>query len=183
MKPSVGGLFAKDKNILPPLTTETESARLKNTNSYRPMDKMAITRDWVHDKYQAESPEHSWSIIAKPDYYNGSVARPAGSTDSYKPSIRGNDHRGDSRDFNSYIPSSRGVEEGGDGRYGVNKPTVYSSLHEYIVKKAFAAGISSASYYNTYYQCGQNAKEDKPFASAYWLLWRQECMIWKTFCM
>ncbi len=185
MKKSDGGLSRKNKNVPPPSTKETMPVRLQDLDSYRLMDKIAMTSDWIHDKYQAELPGRNVNIEnRKPDYYNGSAARPFGPTDSYKPSARSNDyHKGDSRDFHSYRPSFRGAEERDAGRYGVNKPTVYASLHDYIVKKAFAAGISSASYHDAYYLFGEKAKEEKPYASAYWLLWRQECMIWKEFCM
>jgi hypothetical protein len=156
------------------------------------MDKMAMSREWVHDKFQDESPERRETDVEnrrKPDYYGG-PAFPA-PTVSYKPSTRGYEDRGPSTGSNNNHrserhptrPFSRDAEEHDGGRYSVNKPTVYTPLHDYILKRAFAAGISPESYHYAYYKYGKMVKEERPSASAYWLLWRQECMIWKRFCM
>jgi hypothetical protein len=173
-------------------TKDTKPPGVKGTDSYWPMDKMAMMREWVHDKYQVESPERRKASVEnrnrKPDYYSGPAF--PGRIDSYKPSMESNnghepprsnnDHRGERH---SSRPFSRGAEEHNDARYSVNKPTVYTTLHDYILNRAFAMGISPDSYHYAYYKYGKMAKEEKPWASAYWLLWRQECMIWKKFCM
>jgi hypothetical protein len=153
----------------------------KDTDSYRPTDRTAMNMDWVHDKYRPESPKRKETIESRLPDYNCGPKRPMDQVDSYKPAL-GSD--GDSRDIDSYRPLSRNRQERHDhGRYGVDKPTLYHTLLDHIVEKAFTEGVSSDSFFGAYYRCGKKAKDDKPTASAYWLLWRQECMIWKHLCM
>jgi hypothetical protein len=158
----------------------------KDPDSYRPKDKRAMTMDWVHDKYRADSPDQKGELVGsrRGDHYDGPGKRRVRLTDSYKPGISDfSNHRDDSQD--SYRPLSRDSHEHhDDGRHGVHKPNVYyQSILGDIVDKAFAAGIIAESFCGAYYWCGGKVKKDKPAASAYWLLWRQECMIWKQFCM
>jgi len=149
----------------------------KDTDRYGSMYKRDMNNEWVHDMYRADSLNRKENTPAtRADYYNGPGKRRIGELDSYKPTL------GDS-DINSYRPLSRGNKERyDDGRYAVDKPTVYKSHVDYLVEKSFAAGISSDEYYSTYYRYGRRVTEEKPTASAYWLLWRHECMIWKKFC-
>lgn len=152
----------------------------KETDRYGSTYKRAMNKEWVHDMYGAHSPKRKENIGSRvPDYYDGPAKRRV-KTDSYKPNPGTNGkHRYNSHD--SYRPLSR------DGKelcgYGTNKPTVYKSHIDYMVEKALAAGVSSDSYYKAYFRYGQKATEEKPAASAYWLLWRQEWMIWHKFCM
>lgn len=106
-----------------------------------------------------------------PEYYGRSATKVA-RTDSYKPALGGS----------GYKPSPRDRQEHCEERYGTNIPTTYHTLHDQIIDKVLAAGISADSYYDAYYKYGQKAIDDRPEASAYWLLWRQEYMIWKKFC-
>jgi hypothetical protein len=149
----------------------------KDTDRYRPMGKMAMSMDWIHDKYGAESPERK-DENRLPDHYDG-PARPLGQIDSYKPALRSD---GDIRDIDSYRPQSRNQQERYDDDRSRVDRRLYHTLLDHIVEKAFAAGVSSDTFFAAYYRYGKKAKDEKPTASAYWLLWRQECMIWKHFC-
>ncbi len=154
----------------------------RDTDSYRPMDKMAMNMDWLHDKYQGDSPDRKENIDSrKADYYNGSAKRPVGPIDSYRPAL-GSDS--ESRDIRSCrLVSKDRNEDYGVGRYADDKPTSYHTLLGYIVEKALAAGVSPDAFCSAYYRNGQKAKDEHPTASAYWLMWRHECLIWKQLCM
>ncbi|KAE9368471.1 hypothetical protein N431DRAFT_59019 [Stipitochalara longipes BDJ] len=164
-------------------TSDSGSTKMsRNYGLHRPK-RRDTSDDWVHDKYRADSPHRKENNAPSngsrlPDHYDGHGMRR--STDSYKPSLDSSYYRDDTRDVGSYRPGSRdrqGYYD--DGRYGVYKPTTYYTLLETLVKKAYAVGVSPKTFFNTYYRCGQEAKEDKPTGSAFWLLWRQECLIWK----
>jgi hypothetical protein len=136
---------------------------------------MAMNMDWIHDKYRASSFDHNKENVErsrKPEYYDRPTSNVAG-TYSYKPSLGGSGDKA----------SSRGKQQHRGDRSSVDKPTAYYTLHDRIIDKVLAAGKSPDSYCNAYYKYGHKVKDDKPEASAYWLLWRQECMIWKMFCM
>ena len=160
----------------------SEMGKNKHSGSYRPMDKMAMKMDWVHDKYQGDSPDRKENIDSRQaDYYNGSAKRPVGPIDSYRPAL-GSDS--ESRDMHSCrLASKDRKEDHGVSRYAVDKPTSYHTLLGYIVEKALAAGVSPDAFCSAYYRNGQKAKDDRPTASACWLMWKHECLIWKQFCM
>jgi hypothetical protein len=159
---------------------------VKNTASHRPEDKKTTTMDWIYDKHRAESPARTRDIVdtRRGDYYDGPGKKRVFLTDSYKP---GNGNIGNHRKerWDSYRPLPKdSPEPSRNGRYGIHKATAcYRSVLGDIVDKAFAAGIAAESFCGAYYQCGRKVKREKPMASAYWLLWKQECMIWKHFCM
>jgi len=206
-------------------------------NHGRSRETKDTSEDWVHDKFRADSPgrnEHASSNGSRrANYYDGHAMRR--STDSYKPALESNasskdDTRGTAPRMSSY--RKQGYLD--NGRYSVDKPTVYHTLLETLVKKAYASGVSSSEFFDLYYWSGREAREDKPEGSAYvwttgflnflslslkysflilctpdtphgssfylfysqetlkldyadspgvqWLLWRQECLIWKQLC-
>lgn len=174
----------------PPVPEEPFTGTLNSSNSgstkmprndglNRSRERRVTSNDWVHDKYRADSPDRKRNNSPSsgsrlPDHYAGHrIRRSDSGSNSY--------YREEARDIDTYRPTSRDKAE--HHGHGIEKPTVYKSYLEYMVEKAFTAGVSPDSFYRAYYHYGQKAKDEKPAASAYWLLWRQEWMIWHKFCM
>jgi len=168
-------------------SSDRDTSKMSRSNGlHRPNEKRDTSEDWVHDKFRVESPKHKEDAPSngnrRGDYYDGHAMRRP--TDSYKPSVASNDHcKDDIGRVATHTPISRDRQGYLDNNpFKVDKPTVYRTLLETLVKKAYAVGVSSDDFFDMYYRSSRKAREDKSDGSAYWLLWKQECLIWKKLC-
>ena len=147
-------------------------------------EKMDANEDWVHDKFRAESPDRKENAPSngsrRGDFYNGKAMRL--SIDSYKPGlVSESNYKDDTHAVATRTPMSQDMR--GYNSHSVDKPTVYQSVLQTLIEKAYGSGISSDAFVDMYYNAGKKATDEKPEGSSYWLLWRQECITWKKLCM
>jgi hypothetical protein len=158
----------------------------KDIDRHRSMYNRSTIKDWIHDMYRSISPDRKKTIIEsrKTDYYDGHGKKRVREADLYKPDLGRNGRIDNSHNINSRQPISRDTEKHHDDfHYDASRPTAYKSHMDHMVEKMLTAGISSDSFHRAYYRYGLKAAEENPKASAYWLLWRQERMIWQKFCV